>query len=196
MLRVGLTGNMGSGKSTVASLFGCLHVPVYHADEEAKKMYLREDVLKETLSIAGGQILDRTGNLDHKALARVAFSNPQILESLTGLIHPLVLENFREWAGQYTHVPYIIHEAAIIFESGFRSEYDQVIHVSCPEKIAVERIGKRDSLSGEMIMQRMRFQLSDREKSTLSDFVILNDGSTLVIPQVLKIHQVLSERSA
>ncbi|MFH0755808.1 MAG: dephospho-CoA kinase [Bacteroidota bacterium] len=196
MLKVGLTGNMGSGKSTVASVFSCLNVPVYHADVEAKKMYLRDDVLKEVVSLAGEQILDSCGNLNRQALAQVAFSDPKILNALNGLIHPLVREDFRKWADQLSESTYLIHEAAIIFESGLRAEYDLVIHVSCPEEIAVDRIGKRDHLSFEMIRQRMQFQLPDRKKASLSDFVILNDGSTLVIPQVLMIHQTLSERSA
>ncbi len=196
MLKVGLTGNMGSGKSTVALVFSYLNVPVYKADVEAKKMYLRDDVLKEVVSLAGKQILDSCGNLNRKALAEVAFSDSKILKSLTKLIHPLVRKDFIVWTGQHSQSPYVIHEAAIIFESGFREEYDLVIHVSCPEEISIERIEKRDNLSREMILQRMQFQLPDREKASLSNFVILNDGSTLVIPQVLLIHQTLSERSA
>ncbi|MFH1937676.1 MAG: dephospho-CoA kinase, partial [Bacteroidota bacterium] len=185
MLKVGLTGNMGSGKSTIASIFRCLDVPVYHADEEAKKMYLREDVMQEAAFLAGAQILDHHGNLNRQKLAEVAFSDPEILRSLTQLIHPLVCEDFRTWAGQFSQLPYLIHEAAIIFESGFRDEYDLVIHVSCPEDIAIERIEKRDKLPLEKILQRMQYQLPDSEKASLSDFVIFNDGNTLVIPQVL-----------
>ncbi len=195
-MKVGLTGNIGSGKSTVASIFNCMQVPVYHADEEAKKMYLREDVLSEAVSLAGEQILDCDGNLIRSALAEVAFSEPQILKALTKLIHPLVLQNFRKWAEQHCESAYVIHEAAIIIESGFREEYDHVIHVSCPEEIAIERVIRRDKVSREMIRQRMQFQLTDVEKASLSDFVILNDGHTLVIPQVIHIHQMLSERSA
>ncbi|MBL7138341.1 MAG: dephospho-CoA kinase [Bacteroidales bacterium] len=195
MLKVGLTGNMGSGKSTIASIFSCLEVPVYHADEEAKKMYSREDVLNEAVSLAGAQILDRNGNLIRQALAEVAFSDPEILRALTQLIHPLVREDFRIWTGQFSQSPYLIHEAAIIFESGFRDEYDLVIHVSCPEEIAIERIEKRDKLPREKIRQRMQFQLPDQEKAALSDYVILNDGNTMVIPQALQIHKELSERS-
>ncbi|MBE0646287.1 MAG: dephospho-CoA kinase [Bacteroidales bacterium] len=196
MLKVGLTGNMGSGKSTVASIFSTLHVPVYHADLEAKKMYQRDDVLKKTVSLAGDKILDLHGNLDRQALAKVAFSNPTILQSLNQLIHPLVREDFIAWTAKHHHYPYIIHEAAIIFESGFREEYDKVIYVSCPESIAIDRIERRDHLSVEMIRQRMQFQLPDNEKTGLADFVVLNDGNTLVIPQVLKIHQDLLKRSA
>lgn len=192
MLKVGLTGNMGSGKSIIASVFSCLNIPVYHADVEAKKMYLREDVLRETLFLAGDQILDGSGNLNFPALAEVVFADPKILNGLNRLIHPLVREDFNEWVLHHSGYPYILHEAAIIFESGLRSEFDLVIYVSCPEDISMERIEKRDNLSRELIRQRMKFQFPDREKAYLSDFVILNDGSTLVIPQVLAIHQTLS----
>ncbi|MFC2102533.1 dephospho-CoA kinase [Bacteroidota bacterium] len=196
MLKVGLTGNMGSGKSTVAAVFKTLNVPVYHADAEAKKMYLRVDVLKKTVALAGDQILDTNGKLNRQHLAEIAFSDPAILTSLQQIIHPLVRDDFRTWAAKYNNLPYVIHEAAIIFESGFRSEYDFVIHTSCPEEITIERIEQRDHLSREMIRQRMKFQLPDKEKAALADFVILNNGTTLVIPQVLQIDQILSERGA
>lgn len=195
MQKIGLTGNMGSGKSTVASIFSCLQVPVYHADEEAKKMYLREDVLNDAVSLAGTQILNSDGSLNRLALAETAFSDPQLLNALSTLIHPLVLQHFREWTRQHRESSYLIHEAAIIFESGYREEYDKVITVSCPEEIAIKRIEKRDNFSIEMIRQRMQFQLPDDEKASLSDFVILNDGRTLLIPQVLQIHKTLSERT-
>ena len=159
-------------------------------------MYLREDVLGKSVAIAGSQILDNDGNLNRQALAKVAFSDPKILNALNQLIHPLVREDFAVWAEQYKDLPYIIHEAAIIFESGFGEEFDLIIHVSCPEEISIERIEKRDHLPREMILKRMRYQLPDTEKESLSDFVILNDGNTLVIPQVLSIHQILSKGSA
>jgi len=107
-----------------------------------------------------------------------------------------VREEFREWVLRYPESPYIIHEAAIIFESGFRDEYDLVIDVSCQEKIAMERIKKRDHISADKIRERTRFQMEDAKKASLSDFVIVNDGKTLVIPQVLKIHEELLQRSA
>jgi len=195
-MKVGLTGNMGSGKSTVASIFRILQISIYQADIEAKKMYLTDDVLKQAITLTGDQILDNNGNLNRQTLAEIAFSNPTILHALNQLIHPLVREDFIKWALQHNHDAYIIHEAAIIFESGFLSEYDKVIYVSCPESIALERIEKRDHLPRELILKRMQYQLPDNEKESLSDFIILNDGNTLLIPQVLSIHQKLLEGSA
>jgi len=196
MLIVGLTGNIGSGKSTVAAVFKCLNIPVYHADIEAKKMYLRRDVIKKTLLLTGEQILDADGHLNTRVLATIAFADPEILASLNKIIHPLVMEDFKTWITQHAEYPYVIHEAAIIFESGMRDAFSKVIHVSCPAGISIERIAKRDDISREMILRRMQFQLPDVQKSAMSDFVILNDGSTLIIPQILEIHRILSEGSA
>ncbi|MFH1161176.1 MAG: dephospho-CoA kinase [bacterium] len=195
MLKIGLTGNMGSGKSTVASIFGCLNIPVYHADEEAKKMYLRQDVKASAVELLGLNILDANGEIDRSSVASLAFADPILLKKLTFLIHPLVRDDFREWLLHQPATPYIIHETAILFESGFRNEVDLVIHVSCPETLAIERIQKRDRLPEEKIRERMRFQMKDSEKASRSDFVIINDGRTLVIPQVLEIHQELLQRS-
>ncbi|TSA30692.1 MAG: dephospho-CoA kinase [Bacteroidetes bacterium] len=191
MLKVGLTGNMGSGKSTVASIFHCFGVPVFHADDAAKAMYLRKEVLRQVVALAGKEILGPGGHLDRRVLAGLAFADPEMLTALNRLIHPLVREDFANWLKSHTQFPYVIHEAAILFESGFANEFDRVIHVSCPEDEAIRRIEKRDMLSRNEIRQRMRFQLSDEVKRTRSDFIILNDGLTMVIPQVLQLHQTL-----
>ncbi len=195
-MKVGLTGNMGSGKTTVSSVFSTLNIPVFHADDEAKRMYQRDDVREQVTALTGPDILDPSGQIDLKTLGNIVFSDPNILQRLIQIIHPLVREEFREWVLRYPESPYIIHEAAIIFESGFRDEYDLVIDVSCQEKIAMERIKKRDHISADKIRERTRFQMEDAKKASLSDFVIVNDGKTLVIPQVLKIHEELLQRSA
>jgi len=195
-MKVGLTVNMGSGKTTVSSVFSTLNIPVFHADDEAKRMYQRDDVREQVTALTGPDILDPSGQIDLKTLGNIVFSDPNILQRLIQIIHPLVREEFREWVLRYPESPYIIHEAAIIFESGFRDEYDLVIDVSCQEKIAMERIKKRDHISADKIRERTRFQMEDAKKASLSDFVIVNDGKTLVIPQVLKIHEELLQRSA
>ena len=195
-MKVGLTGNMGSGKTTVSSIFSALYIPVFHADDEAKRMYQLDEVREQVKALTGPDILDPSGQIDLKMLGNIVFSDPYILQRLIQIIHPLVREEFRKWVLRYPESPYIIHEAAIIFESEFRDEYDLVINVSCPEKIAMERIKKRDHLSEEKIRERNRFQMEDAKKASLSDFVIVNDGKTLVIPQVLKIHEELLQRSA
>jgi dephospho-CoA kinase len=141
----------------------------------------------------GYGILTNSQHINRRSLASIVFSDEHALKLLNSILHPKVKQDFRDWALQFQTGPYVIQEAAIIFESGFRPEYDFVIHVSCPKEIAIERVVKRDKIDGNSVLRRMQFQLDDGEKSGLSDFVILNDGSEMVIPQVLAIHQQLLE---
>lgn len=196
MLKAGMTGNMGSGKSTVASVFRSLGIPVYQADEAAKRMYLRPDILRYAIELAGEGIIDAGGCLNRRALALQLFSDSEKLERLTALIHPLVREDFANWLKEVPNASYVIHEAAILYESGYEKEFDTVIHVSCPEEVSIARIGERDGLSPEEIRLRMQYQFPDEVKCSRADFVILNDGSEMVIPQVLRIHEVLLKSSA
>lgn len=192
MLRIGLTGNIGSGKSTVCNLFTALGIPVYHADEESKKFLSRPPVMQEIAAIFGQKILTESGYVNRKALAGVVFNDPEALASLNSVLHPLVRDDAREWSRNYTDKPYIIHEAAIIFESGFREEYDRIIYVTCPGETAIARVMKRDGAPREEILRRLRFQWDDEQKVPLSNYVIHNDGSQLLVPQVLAIHRELA----
>ena len=196
MLRIGLTGNIGSGKTMISGIFTTLGIPVYNADEESKK-FLDDPIVKnEILKQFGYGILTNNQEINRRSLATIVFTDPAALQVLNSILHPRVKIDFRNWAGNQTGKPYVIQEAAIIFESGSRGEYDFVIHTSCPKEMAIERVIKRDRIDGHSVLRRMQFQLEDAEKSRLSDFVILNDGSELVIPQVLSIHRRLSEISA
>lgn len=196
MLKIGLTGNIGSGKTVVSSVFSVLGVPVYHADEESKKFMADPGIISRIAGHFGGAILKENREIDRRALASRVFSDEHELRWLNSLLHPLVREDFRRWAIGHAGRPYVIQEAAIIFESGFGKEFDYVINVSCPKEIAVGRVVKRDATDGNSVMQRMRFQMDDAEKSRLSDFVIRNDGGEMVIPQVLGIHRRISEIAA
>lgn len=193
MLKVGLTGNIGSGKTVVSELFSTLGIPVYHADEESKK-FLDDPLVKNVLlKHFGYGILTNSQHINRRSLASIVFSDEHALKLLNSILHPKVRQDFRDWTLQFQSGPYVIQEAAIIFESGFRPEYDFVIHVSCPKEMAVERVVKRDKIDEHSVLRRMQFQLDDAVKSGLSDFVIINDGSELVIPQVLVVHQKLLE---
>lgn len=190
MIIVGLTGNIGSGKSTIAGIFSILNVPVYHADQESKKFLDEIQVRDALISRFGDEIM--TGTLiDRRKLAATVFNDTEALQFLNATMHPLVRKSFGSWVSHQVNAPYVVQEAAIIFENGLQGDYDYIIHVSCPEKIAIDRVVKRDAVDGNLVRQRMQHQLPDNEKARKADFVIINDGLNLLIPQVLDIHKIL-----
>lgn len=190
MLKVGLTGNIGSGKSTIARIFEVLGVPVYHADEEAKKFLNQTDVVDKLQKHFGDSIL-RDGEIDRKELAEVVFNDPEALSYLNSLIHPLVKNDLHEWMKEQKHHEYIVQEAAILFESGFYKDFDKVILVSCSEELANKRVMERDGVSEEEVVKRRRNQWNEGKKKQLSDFIVKNEEDKLIIPQVLEIHKKL-----
>lgn len=191
MFKVGLTGNIGSGKSTVCSIFSLLGIKIYHADSASKKFLGNEEVIHELIHYFGKEILSSEGNIDRGKLASIVFSDETSLKLLNSILHPLVKQDFHGFIAQNQSEPYILHEAAILYESGFAKEFDRIIHVFCPKEMAIQRVMKRDLMDGQMVLKRMGFQMDNERKAELSDFVIRNDGSLLVIPQVLSIHQTL-----
>ena len=191
MLKIGITGSIGSGKTTVCMMFKNLGVKVYHADIEAKKFLSKESVKKKIKDMFGDSIFNKNGNVDNKILASIVFNNPHTLEKLNSLIHPLVRSDFDSWLKKYKKKKYILHEAAIIFESGFYKNFDAIITVSAPEDLRIKRVKQRDNITEQEILNRMKFQLTDEKKNKKADFVIYNDEQQLLIPQVLKIHNEL-----
>lgn len=191
MLKVGLTGNIGSGKTTVAQVFSILKIPVYHADEESRRFLRDPAVIENIRNTFGEWVVTQTGEVDRTELGTIVFADSHKLSQLTEILHPLVIENFREWCKSKKENIYVIHEAAIIFESGVEKDFDKIIHVSCPKEIAIQRVIERDGTSREEILKRMQFQLTDEEKSSRSDWVINNDETLMLIPQVLDLHQKL-----
>ncbi|MCX6278842.1 MAG: dephospho-CoA kinase [Bacteroidetes bacterium] len=195
MLITGLTGNIGSGKTTVAGIFGAIGIPVYYADEESKKILDDPEVKNEIVGLFGSGIIAADSRINRKALASVVFNNKEELRRLNSVLHPRVKEHFRDWKLKQ-QAPYIIQESAIIYENNIAAEYDRIIHVSCPKEIAINRVIKRDGVDGNSTLKRMQFQITDEEKSAFADYVIINDGKQLVIPQVLNIHWKLLQISA
>jgi dephospho-CoA kinase len=190
MIRVGLTGNIGSGKSTVADVFSSLGIPVYKADEESKKLLRRHDVIK-LIEESFGQEVVSEGTIDRNVLASVVFGNGEALGRLNRLLHPLVMAEFNNWIVMNAGATYVIMEAAILFESGYAKDFDRIIHVSCPQEKSVERVIKRDGLSREQVLGRLKHQMKNDDKALRSDFIINNDGSQMIIPQVMTIHKKL-----
>jgi len=190
MIKVGLTGNIGSGKSTVARVFEILGVYVYHADSEAKK-FLDDSSVQNSLQKQFGQEIFDGSAIDRKKLADLVFNDKPALDYLNSLLHPLVRKNFERWISNRSNHPYIIQEAAILFESGFYKMFDKVITVVSTPGQAVKRVMLRDNVSEEEVIGRLKNQWAAEKKKELSDFVIYNDNSKLIIPQVIDIHRQL-----
>jgi dephospho-CoA kinase len=189
-LRVGLTGGIGSGKSLVARIFETLGIPVYYADDAAKKLQQTDPTLKAGIIAHFGEEAYVNGQLNRKYISSVVFSHPEKLNLLNSLVHPATIRDAERWlASQTTH--YAIKEAALIFESGSQRDLDIVIGVFAPESIRIKRVMDRDQVSAEEVIRRMNMQISDRIKARLCDFMIRNDETELIIPQVLRIHETL-----
>jgi len=189
MIKIGLTGNMGSGKTTVARIFQALGVPIFYADIEAKKVLERESIILRLSSFFGAKIIDNSGKIDRKRMAFLVFNDKNALNLLNNIIHPEVASLFQSWVISKSQAPYIIHEAAILFESGFNKYMDTVIYVHAPEIMRIERIIDRDKISADEVKQRLGNQWDDEKKLSLSEHIIDNDGNNLLIPQILKIHK-------
>src|SRR6185312_13251132 len=189
MLKVGVTGGIGSGKSTVCRIFECLGVPVFRADDEGRRALDNEDVKEQVIALCGESIV-KDGKLDRAKIASVVFNNPEKLQKLNAIIHPKVREAFAEWLKKQ-NAPWIIEEAAIVFESGLYQTLDAVIVVSAPEDIRIKRVTERDKISETQVRERMKNQLSEEERVKRADFVIVNDGNQMLIPQTIEVYKKL-----
>lgn len=170
---IGLTGGIGSGKTTIANYFKSLGVPVYIADEEAKKILYTPDAVTEVTAAFGEEVLT-DGMPDRKKLAAVVFNNPEKLQMLNNIIHPKVGVHFYNWLIVNKNAPFVIKEAAILFESGSYKNCDKVILVTAPEDIRVKRVMDRDGSTAQEVRKRMANQWDDDKKKELSDFIINN----------------------
>lgn len=188
MIRVGLTGNIGSGKTVVAGILHVLHVPVYHADERAKDMLNSPIARKKLSKVFGDQILNEKQNPDKVKLADIVFSDPVKLKQLNAIIHPMVLADFEKWTNENSGSDYVVMESAILFETGYHKLFDRMIFVSAPEEVRMKRVMERDKVTSAQVKKRMRQQQPESKKIKESDFVILNDNKKSLIKQVLSIH--------
>ena len=186
----GITGGIGSGKTTVCAIFSSLGIPVFNADDEAKALYSTEMIREKVIGLLGKKSYKKEV-LDRSYVAKKVFSDPDLLAQLNSIIHPAVQEKFSEWWASQSS-PYVLKEAAILFESGADKGTDLVITVAAPKDIRIQRVMKRDQCKAEEVEKRMKSQWTQAEKIKRSKYVIINDEIEMLIPQVLKIHQELS----
>ncbi|MBI2731525.1 MAG: dephospho-CoA kinase [Sphingobacteriales bacterium] len=188
MLRIGLTGGIGSGKTTVAKVFETLGIPVYYADIAGKRLMNEDEELKEAVIKNFGSESYTDGKLNSAYIASVVFTDKEKLELLNSLVHPATIRDAQVWMGLQT-APYAIKEAALIFESGSGAELDFIIGVYAPQALRIKRTMERDKISREEVIKRMHNQVDEELKMKLCDFVIYNDEQQLVIAQVLELHE-------
>lgn len=195
MLKIGITGGIGSGKSIVCNIFRQLAVPVYDSDREAKLLMADPLILQQVKKIFGENVFDERGKLDNKKLAEIVFKNKEHLDKLNAIVHPVVREHFVEWLKKHSNSAYILNESAIVFEHDLHKKLDAVIVVLAPENIRISRVMKRDGVSEKDVLQRMKNQITDEERKQKANYFIINDESVSVIQQVLKINALLTVRS-
>lgn len=191
---VGLTGGIGSGKSTVARYFEELGVPVYYSDHEAKKLMISSESLKKSLINLLGKKAYTEGALNKRYIADKIFRDTELLSQMNALVHPAVREHFMKWT-ESQEVPYVVQETALLFENLNPDFYDAIILVTAPEKLRVERVMLRDSSTKEAVMNRIAMQLKDEEKIPFSDHIIENLELKKTKQKVAKVHRALLDNS-
>jgi dephospho-CoA kinase len=194
MLKVGITGGIGSGKTTVCRLFELLAVPVYYADEASKQLLTTDpEIKKSIIAVFGEEVLQEDKSISRKKVAARVFADEAQLKKLNAIMHPAVGLHFELWVKKHSNHPYIIKEAAIMFESGADKQMDKIITVSAPEELRIARVLNRDLVTNEEVQRRISAQLSEKERIKRSDYVIVNDEEQMVIPQVIKLHGLFNK---
>ena len=184
--RVGLTGGIGCGKTLVAQVFEHFGVAVFYSDMRAKQLYDDKAFLEKIAERFGRDIIE-DGRLNRRRLADKVFADKEKLQTLNSMVHPEVFKRFDEWAERQKS-PYVIMESAILFENSLQHHFDAIISISTPEEVVLQRVMSRDDCSREQVLQRIRNQMPQEEKNALADYVILHDGTTMLIPRILSIH--------
>lgn len=186
-LKIGLTGGIGSGKTSVASVFKVLGIPVFDADREAKLIMEKDEELASSIKRVFGKETYINKKLNRFFLANLVFNDPFKLAQLNALVHPKIINVANNWM-KHQNTSYVIKEAALMFETGSAADLDFVIGVQAPKNLRLERVMERDNVTSEQVLERMNRQISEVIKMKLCDFVIVNDEAQLLIPQVLRLH--------
>jgi dephospho-CoA kinase len=186
-MKLGVTGGIGSGKTSVCRVFSALGVPLFSADQEAKRIMDYDNGIISSLNAIAGRNLYLNGTLDRAELAALIFNDNTLLEKVNLLIHPVVIDHFVKWSMEQTS-PYVIMEAAILFESGASKYVDKIAVVVASVEERIDRVIQRNSLTREQVLQRMNNQIDDEKRIKLSDYVIHNSENEMIIPAILRIH--------
>jgi dephospho-CoA kinase len=194
MLKVGLTGGIGSGKTLVCCVLEKLGVPVYYADLEARRLMNSNTELKTGILRLFGEEAYSEEGLNRAHLAKSVFGDEKQLSRLNALVHPAVRDDFNNWAESQSRSFYVVEEAAILFESGASREMDLSVLVFAPEEIRIRRVMERDASTRKVVLERMKHQISEEEKKKLADFIITNDGTVMLLPQVIELHKRILKR--
>lgn len=188
MKTIGITGGIGSGKTTCCRIFETLGIPAYYADSRAKKLMTSDKILKTQIKeLLGKEAYFRNGRLNRKYIGSQIFHNKALLKKMNQLVHPAVGRDVINWAGQQD-APYIMYEAALLVENGSYKNFTKLVVVSCPEKERIRRVMERDDVDAKDVKARMKNQLPEKKKLAVADYVIVNDGVEMIIPQIIKIH--------
>ena len=190
MKKVGITGNIGSGKSYVCKIFENLGIPVFYSDDETKKLYLISSVKELIVNRFGQEVYFDDGTLNRKLLSYHLFKNEEAMRFIESVLYPALNQHFDQWCEQQKS-PYVLYESAILFEKNYDKFFDKIIFVSAPKDIRLQRVMLRDDCTEENVRSRMRLQLSEDLKISKADYVIYNDGTKAVEPQVLDINKQL-----
>jgi dephospho-CoA kinase len=195
-LQIGITGGIGSGKSLVCKIFRCLGVPVYDADSHAKELMTTDGILVSDIKKEFGVLsYSVDGGLNREYLSKQVFNDPERLRTLNNLVHPRVRVDFRKWVDRNKRHPYVLKEAALLYEAGSYESLDKIIVVYANEVLRVQRVLKRDPhRTTDQVMAIIKNQMPEEEKLNRADFTVMNDETTLLIPQVLSLHQRFSSR--
>lgn len=195
-LQVGITGGIGSGKSLVCRIFLGLGAPVYDADSHAKKLMTTDGILISNIKKEFGDLSYNTdGSLNRKHLSATVFNDTGKLEKLNSLVHPRVAHDYEQWVLRHGHHPYVLKEAALLYETGSYQQLDKIVVVTAPDELRIERVVRRDpQRSKEQVKAIIEQQMPQVEKVKRADFVVVNDETTLLVPQVLDLHAVFLSR--
>ncbi|MFO7669665.1 MAG: dephospho-CoA kinase [Bacteroidales bacterium] len=194
MYRVGITGGIGSGKSLVCSVLEKFGIPVYYADTEARRLMNTDQELQQAIRDTFGTEAYKDGELDRKWVGSRVFGDPQLLKKLNHLVHPVVRRDFENWSKGWMDVPYLVEEAAILFESGASQSMNMNVLIYAPGPLRIKRVMERDGVSRAEVERRMVHQMDDEKKKELADRVIFNDERSLLLPQIVRLHEEILTR--